>query len=164
MGYHATRGNFFKGLILWRFVRDYDRKARINKAMWEEKENGSDNALCHSYYTSQLLRPRRTLEVTGIICLSRNAGPVPQPVGSHVILDFSDDIWTQLILFHFACSFSPVVNKEGAFSLPEDRMSRSKKNPKQSKRTHCEGKYNEVNELETSKLSKEDYANEVSGL
>lgn len=56
--------------------------------MWEEKENGSDNALCHSYYTSQLLRPRRTLEVTGIICLSKNARPVPQPVCSCVILDF----------------------------------------------------------------------------
>lgn len=52
-----------KGLLLWRFVRDYDRKACINKAMWEEKENGSDNALCHSYYTSQLLRPMRTLQV-----------------------------------------------------------------------------------------------------
>lgn len=56
--------------------------------MWEEKENGSDNALCHSYYTSQLLRPMRTLEVTGIICLSKNAGPVPQPVCSHVIWYF----------------------------------------------------------------------------
>lgn len=99
--YHATRGNFFKGPRLWRFVKDYDRKACTNKAMWEEKENGSDNALCHSYYTSQLLGPMWAPELPRIVRLSYNAGPVTQPVCSHVGLDLWENIHAHIKLFPF---------------------------------------------------------------
>lgn len=94
--YHATRGNFFKGPGLWRFVKAYDRKACTNKAMWEEKENGSDNALCHSYYMSQLLSPMRAPELTGISRQSENAGPVTRPVCSGV----GGDLWEKFLYSH----------------------------------------------------------------
>lgn len=98
LAYHATRGNSFKrGSGLWRFVKDYDRKACTNKAMWEEKENGSDNALCHSYYTSQLLSRMRAPELTGIL----KEGPVTQSVCSNIHLDLWENICSCIRVFPF---------------------------------------------------------------
>lgn len=125
--YHATRGNFFKGLGLWRFVKAYDRKACTNKAMWEEKENGSDNALCHSYYTSQLLSPMRAPQLTGISRQGWNAGPVTQPVCSGVGGDLWENFCSRIKLFPVSLLLVPVMW-----------------------RNHTAGKYDQGNKMEKS--------------
>lgn len=72
--------------------------------MWEETENGSDNALCHSYYTSQLLSARRKLEVARIICQSKNTEPAVQPVCTPMSICICSHAFVLCSLFHFSWS------------------------------------------------------------